>query len=72
MPKNQLVFEIKASGTEFYIILDGKVDYYFIEQDLEIVKKMTEVAKKEPEVPDPEPSKLPGRFKSNYEGRFLQ
>lgn len=68
MPKNEIVFEIKASGAEFFIILDGLVEFY-VEGNAEqeptrtIMEKMK---KEEPLIPEERPGMM--RMKSNYKG----
>lgn len=62
-----MVFEIDAPGTEFYIILEGVVEFYgkYSKEDEELAKKFTEAVKKEKELPiESKP-----RVKSNYEGK---
>ena len=65
VPKDHLVFEYKASGAEFFIILEGLVHYYGPNSaDDEAIKKEMQRISKEKE----EPIAGPARVKSSYEG----
>jgi hypothetical protein len=66
VPKDHLVFEYKASGAEFFIILEGLVHYYGPNDaaDEAVKKEMQRIAKEKDEPID---TSKP-RMKSSYEG----
>lgn len=68
VPRNEIVFEIKASGAEFFIILDGLVEFYVEgNPDQEPTRTIIEKMKKEePLAPEERPDV--SRTKSNYKG----
>jgi CRP-like cAMP-binding protein len=68
VPKDQIVFELKASGAEFFIILEGSVEFYVEgNADQEPTKAIMEKLKKEDALP-PDSNPDNQRSKSSYKG----
>ena len=68
-PKDEVVIEVDSPGTEFYIVLKGKVEFYL--KDLSLTAKDDEVIKKSFEKWVTVPPHSGRRKRSTYPGILI-
>ena len=62
-PKGEVVIEVDAIGSEFYILLEGKIQFYSKgNPQSEQAKQVTEIARQYPEIPTHSNKRLRSKF----------